>query len=242
MKKILFLGSSAVFLSLAIFSNGAAAQQLKSTEIRGVSLGMSQAEVEASLRSTYPNFVFVKQMPAGQKFSPSIFASPRPQPGSKGPVENFQVDFGQATGRAVLIKRRISSNAPGLAIEPLTTGMSEKYGASANSAPVVDGMTVLIYGRAADLNGKATERCFRESFVPRGMRPSKQPDCAQSLFVTASLGDKVAEGVYKDLTTVLVDHQATYQEMFAAESQGEADRQQAAKRTQDAARAVKPQL
>lgn len=233
MKNILILGSRAMLVSLAVFAGAACAQALKSTEVRGVSLGMSQSEAEAALKVNYPNYLYVRQMPAGGKFSPKLAVNPRP--GTQSPVESFVVDFGPATGRAVVIERTVFSNTPGLAIEPLKAGLEQKYGVS------IDSRDDQIYGRATDASNKPESRCYTKFYGPVATgRPRGMAECGQSLKVTVK--GKVAEGVYQEYTLKLIDHQAEIKELRDASAQDAAEQQQSGKRAQDAARGVKPQL
>lgn len=211
----------------------AGAQSLKTNEVRGVSTGMTLAQVQTALVQSYPGHSSVMPMRAGNKFLPYFLIDSKQK--GNGPRETVTVEFGQGTGKAISIEREVFSQNPGIEIESLKAGLEQKYG------PSVDNESDVIYGRATDEKGAPDRSCYGKYWAPVAtIRPSNRPDCTQSLRVT--VGPRTAPGVTKQYKLVLIDHRVALDEIRIARVQSDASQLQSQKRLQDAARGVKPQL
>ena len=216
------------------------AAQLGATDVTGIRLGASAAEVEATLRSLDPRFKYliVYYADTNGKASTSVAAikaavqSGADLRGIDWSRENgFAVYFGESSGRAFAIYRQ-TANRQGISIPQTEAAVAEKYGPSRGTYPG-------IYVRNTDASGKAVDGCGGSGFGWQGGPGGYDPRCGQSLKVQF---DPKSPGVAAGFQTWLFDHQLAKAAIEASQAKQQAAAQEAARKQQESLRANRPAL
>jgi len=232
--------AAAVLAAFAAWSPPAAAQLL-ATDVAGVKLGATAAEVEAVLRAHDARFKFIKvfwQGPDG-KATTAVAAIKAAVPTGPGDIsaldfkrpDGIAVYFGLSHGRAQAIYRQVA-DPRGIPQEATLQGVIQKYGADLGSYPG-------IYVRNTDASGKATGSCGASNFGWGGPPGGADLPCGKALRVQF---DPKAPGVAAGLQLWLLDHQLVFADLKVQQSQRQVAGREAARRSQDAIRGNKPTL
>lgn len=233
------LAALAALVGLAAWTSPAVAQ-LGASDVAGIRLGASAADVETTLRALDPRFKFLKLYfpdesgKAGNSVA-AIKAAVQPGNDLRGidwkRADGFAVYFAEGAGGAYAIYRQTAS-PQGFSIPQTLEALTKKYGPTLGSYPD-------IYIRNVDLAGKATSGCAGSGFGWQGGAGGYDPRCAQALRVQF---DPKAPGVATGFQTWLFDHRIAQTAIQAAQAKQQAAAQEAARKQQESLRGNRPTL